>query len=173
MLAKSRLALLLALPLLLAWGGERSTEARRDVRNFILETLRKQEGATWERVGQYLAWNYEFDRSGCELQVSRRADLSDQFQQSIPLAEAQPVGGQGSELYFQCRGQRPCIEYRVANRARSDTSGQVRARLLVMDPDDLVPLQNAFAELHQLCRDPYAPQWRAPAESAERFAKPD
>ncbi|ROH89029.1 hypothetical protein ED208_11485 [Stagnimonas aquatica] len=173
MRVRARFLLLAALPLLLAWGSDPSTQARREVRNFILETLRKQEGATWERVGQYLAWSYEFDRSGCELRVSRRADLSDQFQQSIPLAEAQPVGGEGSELLFQCRGQRPCIEYRVANRQRSDTGLQPRGRLLVMDPDDLRPLQNAFAELHQLCRDPYAPQWRAPPESAERFVKPE
>lgn len=156
----SLLLLLITLPLLLAWGGESPSDERRDLRLFILETLRKQEGATWERVGQDLLWSYDFDRAGCELRVRRSAGFSDDFQQFIPMAEAQPVGSRGSELTFQCRLQRPCIRYQVANMRESEVSGQVRSSLLVMDPDDLRPLQNAFAELHQLCRDPYASEWR-------------
>lgn len=154
------LLVLCTLPLLLAWGGSASTPERRDVRTFILETLRKQDGATWERVGQYLLWSYDFDRSGCELRVSRSAEFGDRFQQFIPLAEAQPTGSTASELAFQCRYNRPCIRYQVANTRDSEVSGQARSRLLVMDPDDVRPLQNAFAELHQLCRDPYASEWR-------------
>lgn len=147
------------LPFVLAWGGA-STRDRRDARVFILETLRKQEGATWDRVGRDLLWSYDFDRSGCELRVSRSAEFSDEFQQFIPLAEAQPVGASSTELAFQCRYNKPCIRYHIANPRESDINGQPRTTLLVMDPDDVRPLQNAFAELHQLCRDPYASEWR-------------
>ena len=150
---------LVVLPLLSAWG-ERSTGARRDARTFILETLRKQEGDTWERVGQFLLWNYDFDRAGCELTVTRTAGLGDEFRQIIPLAEAQPVGGNASQLFFQCRYNKPCIGYVVANPDRHDESGRARSSLLVMDRDDVRSLQNAFAELHQLCRDPYAKEWQ-------------
>ena len=156
----SALLLLCTVPLLVGWFGSASTQDRRDVRTFVLETLRKQEGATWERVGQFLLWSYHFDRSGCELQVNRSAEFGDEFQQFIPLAEAQPVGGNATELAFQCRYNRPCIRYHIANTRESDVSGQPRSSLLVMDPDDVRPLQNAFAELHQLCRDPYASEWR-------------
>ncbi|MDP3858270.1 MAG: hypothetical protein Q8Q73_10985 [Stagnimonas sp.] len=158
-LRPSFVLLISLLPLLLAWGGDASTQDRRELRVFILETLRKQEGPTWDRVGQYLLWSYAFDRSGCELRVSRSAEFSDQFEQFIPLAEAQPVGGTATELAFQCRYNRPCVRYQVANPRDSDVSGRARTSLLVMDPDDVRPLQNAFAELHQLCRDPYAAEW--------------
>lgn len=154
-----RLLLLLSLPLLLAWGGG-STPARNEARVFILETLRKQEGSTWERLGQYLFLSYDFDRSGCELRIRRAAEFGDDFQQFIPMAEAQPVGATATELAFQCRLNRPCIREQVSNPRESEDDGVPRTRILVMDPDYVRPLQNAFAELHQLCRDPYASEWR-------------
>lgn len=156
----SVLLLLCTVPFLVGWFGGASTQERRDVRTFVLETLRKQEGATWDRVGQFLLWSYSFDRSGCELRVSRTGEFSDEFQQFIPMAEAQPVGGNATELAFQCRYNKPCIRYHIANTRESDVNGQPRTTILVMDPDDVRPLQNAFAELHQLCRDPYASEWR-------------
>jgi len=151
------LVLVLLLPLLCAWGGHGGTSARRDAETFILETLRKQEGDGWDRVGQYMIWNYDFDRARCLLTVERDADLGNLFQQRIPLATASAVGTQGSEIVFDCRDSAPCIEYNIRNRQQTDTQRVARTRLLVMDSQDLTPLMNAFAELHQLCRDPYGP----------------
>lgn len=145
------------LPLLVGWGSRESTLPRQDARTFILETLRKSEGASWERTGQFLLWSYAFDRSGCELSVSRSASFSDQFTQRIPLAEAAPVGVRGRELLFSCRRNQSCVRYEVANPERREVRQLRATRLLPPDPDDLGPLQNAFVELHQLCRDPYAP----------------
>lgn len=152
------LPLFLALPLLLAWGG--GTPARRDVHTFILESLRKQQGEAWELTGQFLIWSYGFDRSGCLLTVQREAELGDLFQQRIPMAEATVVGSQGSELVFDCRRGDGCIDYNIKNRYTTDEQQVVRTRVLVMDAQDIAPLMNAFAELHQLCRDPYAPERR-------------
>lgn len=156
MTLKPRHCLLLALPLLCAWtvGG---TEARRDARTFILETLRKQEGDAWERTGQYMIWTYGFDRAGCDLTVQREAEFGDLFQQRIPLAKAIAVGTQNSEIVFDCRNGTPCVDYNIKNLQLTDEQRVARTRLLVMDSEDLTPLMNAFAELHQLCRDPYAP----------------
>lgn len=149
------LLLLCALPLLWACGGGHSL--RSDVQGFILETLRKKEGDAWERTGQYMIWTYRFDRSGCELSVQREAELGDFLQQRIPLAKASVVGTQNSEIVFDCRSGEPCVDYLIKNTQRSDQQRVARTRLLVMDSEDLTPLMNAFAELHQLCRDPYAP----------------
>lgn len=150
------LLLLALLPLLCAWGGG-GTSARRDAETFILETLRKKEGDTWDRTGQYLIWTYDFDRARCLLTVEREAELGDWFQQRIPLASAAAVSTQGSEIVFDCRERADCIDYNIKNRDRADEQRVARTRLLVMDTADLTPLMNAFAELHQLCRDPYAP----------------
>lgn len=151
---------LLAWPLLCIWGmamaGEGSA-ARRDAQSFILETLRKQEGEAWERTGQFMIWTYSFDRTGCALTVQREAQLGDLFQQRIPLATATAVGTQNSEIVFDCRSGEPCIDYNIKNRDVADEQRVARTRVLVMDHQDLTPLMNAFAELHQLCRDPYAP----------------
>ena len=153
---KSAHCLLLALPLLCAWvGGD--TEARRDAKTFILETLRKQEGDAWERTGQYMIWTYGFDRAGCELTVQREAEFGDLFQQRIPMAKATAVGTQNSEIVFDCRAGLPCVDYQIKNTQVTDEQRVARTRLLVMDHEDLTPLMNAFAELHQLCRDPYSP----------------
>ena len=152
----SFLPLLLAAPLLVAWSRG-DTPARRDVQTFILETLKKQEGEAWERVGQFMIWEYGFDRSGCLLTIQREADLGDLFQQRIPLATASAVGTQNSEIVFDCRDGASCIDYNIKNARESDEQRVARTRLLVMDAEDLTPLMNAFAELHQLCRDPYAP----------------
>ena len=148
--------LLLCLPWLCALGGG-GTPERRDVETFILETLRQQEGDTWERVGQFMTWRYGFDRARCLLSVERDAELGHYFQQRIPLAEAAPVGVQNSEIVFDCREGKPCIDYNVKTSALVDEKRVARTRLLVMDSSDVTPLINAFAELHQLCRDPYAP----------------
>ncbi len=156
MIRRPHLLLLLTLPLLCAWGTA-GTDARRDAQAFILETLRKQEGEAWERVGQYLIWTYGFDRSGCLLTVEREAELGDLFQQRIPMADATVVGTQNSEIVFDCREGRGCVDYNIKNREQIDEQRVARTRLLVMDDRDLTPLMNAFAELHQLCRDPYAP----------------
>lgn len=155
--------LVLWLPLLcvsacaLAGGG---TGARRDAETFILETLRKQEGEAWERTGQFMIWTYGFDRARCLLTVQREAELGDLFQQRIPLATASAVGTQNSEIVFDCRDAADCIEYNIKNRDRSDEQRVARTRVLVPDGNDLTPLMNAFSELHQLCRDPYAPTRR-------------
>jgi len=162
---------LLCLPLLGAWGGG-GTAARREASTFILETLQKPEGANYERLGQFLSWDYGFDRSRCLFSVGRSAELGDYFEQRIPLAEAAPVGVQGGELVFACREGVRCIDHVAKSREASDEKRVPRARLLVMDPLSITPLMNAFAELHQLCRDPYAPQ-RVPSSAlpqAERFA---
>lgn len=148
--------LLLLVPTLCAWSGG-STPARRDAGRFILETLRKQEGAGWERVGQYMVWTYGFDQARCLLTIEREAELGDLFQQRIPLAAATPVGSQNSELVFDCRDGAACIDYNIKSRIGTDEQRVARTRVLVMDAEDLTPLMNAFAELHQLCRDPYAP----------------
>lgn len=150
------LLMLLALPLLCGWGG--GTAARRDVQTFILETLRKQEGETWERLGQFMLWTYDFDRSGCLLTVQREAELGDLFQQRIPLAVVTATRMQNSEIFFACREGAACIDYNIKNRSQADETRVARTRVLVMDPQDLTPLLNAFAELQQLCRDPYAPR---------------
>ncbi len=151
------LLLALALPAMSACAGPRTTEARRDVQAFILETLRKQEGEAWQRVGQYLLWSYRFDTAGCELEVGRESDLGDLFTQRIPMASATVVATQNSELVFDCRQATPCVDYRIKNPQNIDEQRVARTRLLVMDDADLTPLMNAFAELHQLCRDPYSP----------------
>lgn len=143
-------------PLLWACGGGASA-VRSDVQGFILETLRKKEGDAWERTGQYMIWTYRFDRSGCELSVQREAELGDFLQQRIPLAKASAVGTQNSEIVFDCRNGEPCVDYLIKNTQLTDQQRVARTRLLVMDSEDLTPLMNAFAELHQLCRDPYAP----------------
>ncbi len=148
--------LLLVLPLLSAWGGG-GTSARRDAETFILETLKKQEGETWERVGQYMIWSYDFDRARCLLTIGREAELGDLFLQRIPLATAMAVGTQNSEIVFDCREGTACIDYSIKNRRRNEEQRVARSRVLVMDDQDLTPLMNAFTELHQLCRDPYAP----------------
>lgn len=148
--------LVLALPWLMAFTRA-DTPARRDVQTFILETLQKQEGEAWERTGQFMLWSYRFDRSGCELTVQREADLGDLFQQRIPMATATAVATQGSEIVFDCRNGQPCIDYNIKNPRLTDTQRVARTRVLVMDQQDLTPLMNAFAELHQLCRDPYSP----------------
>ena len=153
------LALLPLLLLLCAWSSG-GTPARRDVETFILETLRKQEGDTWERTGQFMIWTYDFDRARCLLTIEREAELGDLFQQRIPLATASAVGTQNSEIVFDCRENTPCIDYNIKNRKQIDEQRVARTRLLVMDSQDLTPLMNAFAELHQLCRDPYAPTRR-------------
>jgi hypothetical protein len=140
----------------MAWG-DGGTSARRDVETFVLETLRKQEGDTWERTGRFMLWSYGFDRALCELTVQREAELGDVFRQRIPLKQAQPVGTQASEVVFDCRRGETCIRYEIQNRQQIDTQQVSRTRVLVMDPEDLNPLLNAFAELHRLCRDPYAP----------------
>lgn len=149
---------LLLLPLLCAWGG--GSSARHDAQQFILETLRKQEGEGWDRVGQYMIWTYDFDRTGCLLTVEREAELGDLFQQRIPLARATVVGSQNSELVFDCREAANCINYNIKSTRVTDEQRVARTRLLVMDTQDLTPLMNAFAELHQLCRDPYSPARR-------------
>lgn len=155
--------LILWLPLLcvsacaVAGGG---TGARRDAETFILETLRKQEGEAWERTGQFMIWTYHFDRARCLLTVQREAELGDLFQQRIPLASASAVGTQNSEIVFDCRDSANCIEYNIKNRDNADEQRVARTRVLVPDGNDLTPLMNAFAELHQLCRDPYAPTRR-------------
>ena len=154
---RNALLLILALPLLCAWGGGGATKARRDAQTFILETLRKQEGDAWERTGQFMIWTYSFDRAGCELTVQREAELGDLFQQRIPLAKATVVGTQNSEIVLDCRAAEPCVEYNIKNINVTDEQRVARTRVLVMDSGDLTPLMNAFAELHQLCRDPYAP----------------
>ena len=141
--------------LVLGGGG---TVARHDAQTFILETLRKQEGETWERLGQFMLWSYGFDRSGCLLTVQREAELGDLFQQRIPLAATDGMSMQGSEIVFACRDGVACIDYSVKNRNQTDEQRVARTRLLVMDAHDINPLLNAFAELHQLCRDPYAPR---------------
>lgn len=148
------LPVLLCPGLLWAWGDD-STPARKAARTFILETLRKQEGDTWERIGQFLQWDYRFDKAGCELTVTRDAEVGDHLQQIVPVADATPTGTQGSEIVFACRADKPCIRYRIANHEVLDEQQVSRTRLLVMDPDDLNPLMNAFAELNRLCRDPY------------------
>lgn len=150
------LLLLLIAPALLAWGRE-ELPARRDAATFVLETLRKKEGETWERTGQFLLWTYGFDRARCELTVQREAELGDVFRQRIPLKEAIAVGSLGSEIVFECRRGDACIAYEISNRQQIDARQVAKSRVMVMDPDDLTPLMNAFAELHQLCRDPYAP----------------
>lgn len=138
----------------LVLGG--GTAARRDAQTFILETLRKQEGESWERVGQFMLWTYDFDRSGCLLTVQREAELGDLFQQRIPLATAEAVGVQNSEIVFACREDAACIDYNIKNRNQADEQQVARTRLLVMDAQDIDPLMNAFTELQQLCHDPYA-----------------
>ena len=146
--------------MLLAMLGSAAAEAnaaRRDAGRFILETLGKQQGDTWERVGRFMFWTYSFDRSGCLLSVQREADFGDLFQQRIPLANATVVGAQNSEIVFDCRDGEACIDYNSKSRRGADERSVARARLLVMDTRDINPLMNAFAELHQLCRDPYAP----------------
>lgn len=160
MMLKPRHCLLLALPLLCGWLGG-GTEARRDAKTFILETLRKQEGDAWERTGQFMIWTYQFDRAGCALTVEREAEFGDIFQQRIPMASATAVGTQNSEIVFDCRAGEPCVDYLIKNLDVTDEQRVARTRLLVMDSADLTPLMNAFAELHQLCRDPYAPHRRA------------
>ncbi|MES2883495.1 MAG: hypothetical protein V4709_01720 [Pseudomonadota bacterium] len=140
-----------------AGGG---TPSRRDAETFILETLRKQEGEAWERTGQFMIWTYGFDRARCLLTVQREAELGDLFQQRIPLATASAVGTQNSEIVFDCRNGAACIEYNLKSTQRADEQRVARTRVLVMDHQDLAPLMNAFAELHQLCRDPYAPTRR-------------
>lgn len=154
-LFRSLLLASMLLPLGVTAGD--STAARRDAGTFILETLRKQEGESWERTGRYLLWTYDFDSARCLLTVQREAELGDFFQQRIPLAAASPVGSQNSEIVFDCRERKPCIDYNIKNREQIDEQQVARTRVLVMDPHDLTPLINAFAELHQLCRDPYAP----------------
>lgn len=141
----------------LAGGG---TSSRRDAETFILETLRKQEGEAWERTGQFMIWTYGFDRARCLLTVQREAELGDLFQQRIPLATASAVGTQNSEIVFDCRDGAACIDYNIKNRDQTDEQRVARTRVLVPDHQDLTPLMNAFAELHQLCRDPYAPTRR-------------
>jgi hypothetical protein len=144
--------LLLPLPLVAA---DSSTAERRAADTFILEKLRKQEGETWERVGQYLQWTYAFDRAGCELAVTRDADAGNRFLQRLPLDEAEPVDTQGSEIVWACRAGRSCIRYEIASRGPTELRQVSRSRLLVMDPADLQPLLNAFVALGRLCRDPY------------------
>ncbi len=73
------------------------------------------------------------------------------------MADATVVGTQNSEIVFDCREGRGCVDYNIKNREQIDEQRVARTRLLVMDDRDLTPLMNAFAELHQLCRDPYAP----------------
>ena len=149
--------LLLLLPCLLGWRSNDSTEPRRDARVFILETLRQQAGSAWDRVGQFLLWSYDFDAQGCELTVQRESGFGDSFTQTIPFAEAAPVGVQRDQLLLACRARAPCIHYAVSNPRHREERRVPRSGLLVMNPDDLTPLSNAFAELHRLCRDPYSP----------------
>ena len=154
-----KLCLLLLLPAFCAGAGE-GLSARRDAASFIVETLRKQEGDAWERTGRFLIWDYRFDASGCQLSVQRESGFGDLFQQRIPLATATAVGTQGNEIVFDCREAAACIDYRIKNPQQIDEQRVARSRLLVMDSADLPPLLNAFAELQQLCRDPYAPARR-------------
>ncbi|MES2683446.1 MAG: hypothetical protein V4650_07990 [Pseudomonadota bacterium] len=154
----SKLCLLLLLPLC-AVAGE-GTAARREAGNFIVETLRKQEGDGWERTGRFLIWDYRFDATGCQLSVQRESGFGDLFQQRIPLTLATAVGTQGNEIVFDCREAAACIDYRIKNLQEVDEQRVARSRLLVMDSADLPPLLNAFVELQQLCRDPYAPARR-------------
>lgn len=137
--------------------GHASTPARREAQTFILETLRKQEGEGWQQLGQFMLWRYGFDRSGCLLSVEREAELGDLFQQRIPLLAAEAMPAQNSEIIFACRGGVACIDHNIKNRQQTDEQRVPRTRLLIMDANDIPPLLNAFAELQQLCRDPYAP----------------
>src|SRR5258708_221088 len=96
------LTALLCLMLLCAFSlSAGDTQQKRDAIHFILGKLNQEDGAGWQRAGQYFYWSYHFDSSGCELEVTRRDAYGyNNYDQTIPLAETQPAWLGESTLRF-------------------------------------------------------------------------
>lgn len=164
--------LILVAVLALAGWSSGSTQARRDAVRFILEKLRVQRGETWDRVGKEFLWTYRFDNKGCELTVIREANYGDQFTQVIPIGDATPLWRHDANLTFYCQDTPDCITRRLQSpHVDGDEKKVGEARLLVMNPNDLPKLADAFNELHRLCDDAYRPAARD-AEAPDAFPTP-
>jgi hypothetical protein len=167
-----QIVLILAAVLVLAGWGSGNTEARRDAVRFILEKLQVQRGETWERVGKEFLWTYRFDHQGCELTVIREAAYGDRFTQVIPIGDTTPLWRHDASLTFYCQDTRDCIVRKVESPSIDADEKKVgEAKLLVMNPNDLPKLSDAFAELHRLCDDAYRPPARD-AEAPDAFPPP-
>ena len=159
-------AAVLAVLLLPGWLFQQDTLARHDANVFIVQTLSKQSGKVWDRLGQFVFFSYDFDSEGCTFTATRHAEFAEDYQQIIPLSRAKPVGLTDSEIVFDCEGGGQCVTHQVRNLVSLDDVKAARTRLLAMDPTDLEPVANAFTELHRLCSDPYGrPEPAVPCES--------
>lgn len=158
-----RVGLIAAVTLGLAGWGSGNTQARQDAVRFILEKLRVQRGETWDRIGKEFLWTYRFDRQGCELTVIREAAYGDRFTVVIPVGDAAPLWRRDASLSFYCQDTADCIRRKVESTAAGVDNDEKRvgeAKLLVMNPNDLPKLADAFNELHRLCDDAYRPAAR-------------
>ena len=138
------------------------TQPKQDAVRFILSKLQNEQGDTWERVGQYFRWNYRFDRSGCELEITRRdlytADPAEnlRYQEVLPLTRLRPQPSSDASLLLVCTSGKACVDYRLLGKSAASGEGRLRGtRLMVPESSDLPKLQTAFDELHRLCDDPY------------------
>lgn len=157
------LAAVAAVALLPGWLWQQDTLPRHEANTFIVQTMSKQDGKVWDRLGQFVFFSYDFDRTGCTFTATRRAEFGEDFQQIIPMNRAVPVGTTDSELVFDCMGGGQCITHQIRNLVQLDDNTVGRSRVVVMDPTDLLPLANAFTELHRLCSDPYGKPSPPPA----------
>ncbi len=148
-------AAVLAVLMLPGWLWQKDTQPRHDANAFIVQTLSKQTGKVWERLGQFVFFDYAFDSTGCEFIVTRHAEFGEDFKQIIPMSRAQVTGLTDSELVFECARDGRCITHQIRNLVTLDDRQMAATRVVAMDPADLMPVANAFQELHRLCADPY------------------
>lgn len=138
------------------------TQPKQEAVKFVLSKLQREDGDTWERVGRYFSWSYRFDRSGCNLEITRREMFSERpqdgrsYQETLPLADLRPRWSGDATLLLACAENDGCIDYRLSGTVDEKQEGRLRAtRLMVPESRDLPKLQTAFDELHRLCDDPY------------------
>lgn len=133
------------------------SKERRDATRFILEKLRRQSGDNWERVNRFFYWTYDFDKSGCELFISRREGGGlHVYDLEIPIAEVSPINLRDGQLRLLCRERSDCVHYRHSGPGVDDEGELGEARILPPEHFDLPKLTHAFEELSRLCDNPYA-----------------
>jgi len=143
-----------------AQAGPEVPQSRRETAQWVLEKLKREDGPTWERAGQYFLWNYRLQDDLCELEIRREAvDGSGTVTTRIPLADTVPHWHDETQLPMQCVYDRSCISVKVDDPHDLEGSHQLQrsqTQIMVMRPDDLPKLQDGLMRLHQLCDEPPA-----------------
>ncbi len=154
--ARTRVALLPLILLCCAWTANRAGDSRSDAMRFILEKLNVRAGDSWDRSGRFFLWHFAFSPDGCALTVERSATNEEAvYTQTVPLADVNVQWDGRSSLRFSCLRGDACIRYEDLRDRKLRRGDRTQGELLVMQPDDLPKLFDAFGELHRLCDDPY------------------